>query len=301
LLLLKRFLTNTHLNPSTKSVKVYIAAASLFTIIFFILVKQKQTDMLLFKRITLLTFVCTICFSYAGEAQLLKKLKQKINNAVGTNSSSNSNTNPESNNNNSSSGTPTNKTGGGLTNTTPPDVNQQIADAEKSQAAGDYSDARYSIQQALVGIELQIGKQVLQSLPESVSGLQKDTMQNKVMSTQWGWNNLSIQSVYKKDDKQMTITIGNNVAYSGFVNMYFNSAYAQTSNNGDNKNVKQTKLKSYKALITYDDSKGYTLMVPLGQSSLIVWECVNFATEQDVMNAAGTFDIDGIKKMLGEQ
>ena len=257
--------------------------------------------MLLFKRITLLTIVCTICFSYAGEAQLLKKLKQKINNAVGTNSSSNSSTNSESSNNNSSSGTPTNKTGGGLTNTTPPDVNQQIADAEKSQAAGDYSDARYSIQQALVGIELQIGKQVLQSLPESVSGLQKDTMQNKVMSTQWGWNNLSIQSVYKKDDKQMTITIGNNVAYSGFVNMYFNSAYAQASNNGDNKNVKQTKLKSYKALITYDDSKGYTLMVPLGQSSLVVWECVNFATEQDVMNAAGAFDIDGIKKMLGEQ
>ena len=47
--------------------------------------------------------------------------------------------------------------------------------------------------------------------------------------------------------------------------------------------------------------KGYTLLVPLGQSSLIVWECINFATEQDVMNAANAFDIDGIKKMLGEQ
>jgi hypothetical protein len=43
------------------------------------------------------------------------------------------------------------------------------------------------------------------------------------------------------------------------------------------------------------------LSVPLGQSSLIVWEAVNFATEQEVMAAANTFDIEGIKKMLGEQ
>jgi hypothetical protein len=84
--------------------------------------------------------------------------------------------------------------------------------------------------------------------------------------------------------------------------MYFNNAgYMQTSSNGKDENVKQTKVKSYRALITYDDSKGYTLMVQLGQASLIVWECVNFATEQDVMNAANAFDIDGIKKMLGEQ
>ena len=122
------------------------------------------------------------------------------------------------------------------------------------------------------------------------------------MSTQWGWNNLTIQSVYKKDDQEMTVTIGNNSVYSGFVDLYFNnSMYTQTNSDGNKQNVKQTKVKSYKAVISYDDSKGYTLLVPLGQSSLIVWECINFASEQDVMNAANAFDIDGIKKMLGEQ
>jgi hypothetical protein len=242
-----------------------------------------------------------VCLNYSSHAQLLKKLKDKVNNAVGTPSDQSSQTN-QSGNNTSSSGSPTNTKGGGLTNTAPPDVNQQIADAEKSQASGDYSDARYSIQQALMSIELQIGKQILQSLPQTVSGLEKDTMQNKVMSTQWGWNNLTIQSVYKKADQQLTVTIGNNAMYSGFIDMYFNnSMYTQTTSNGNNQNVKQTKIKSYKAVITYDESKGYTLLVPLGQSSLVVWECVNFATEQDVMNAANAFDIDGIKKMLGEQ
>lgn len=247
--------------------------------------------------------LCLICLHNSSNAQFLKKLKEKVNNAVGNKvaGTMDQNQNTQGNNSNNNSGTPVNRTGGGLTNTTPPDVNQQIADAEKSQAAGNYSDARYSIQQALMSIELQLGKQILQSLPSTINGLVKDTLQNKVMSTQWGWNNLTIQSVYKKGDQQMTVTIGNNAAYSVFVNMYFNNAYAQTSSNGKDQNVKQTKVKGYKAIITYENSKGYTLLVPLGQSSLIAWECVNFATEQEVMNAANALNIDGIKKMLGEQ
>ena len=70
---------------------------------------------------------------------------------------------------------------------------------------------------------------------------------------------------------------------------------------GDKQNFKQVKVKGNKAIIQYQDSKGYTLIVSLGQSSMIVWECINFANEQEVMTAANGFDIDGIKKMLGEQ
>ena len=252
-----------------------------------------------FKQLTFL-LACMVAVS-TSQAQLLKKLKDKVNSAINPNASSSSNTSTD-NSSGTSSGTPQNKKGGGLSNTPPPDVKEQIADAEKAQAAGNYSDARYSVQQALMSIELQIGKQILHSLPATVTGLQEDTMQNKVMSTSWGWNNLTIQSVYKKADEQMTVTIGNNGFYSGFVNLYFNNGmYAQSSSNGENPNVKQVKVKGYKAVISYDDSKGYSLLVPLGQSSLIVWECVNFTNEAAVMSAANAFDIDGIKKMLGEQ
>ena len=242
-----------------------------------------------------------VCLVHTGaQGQFLKKLKEKVNSTV-SKSTTGTGQNQADAGNTSSSGKPSNTKGGGLTNTTPPDVNQQIADAKQSHAAGNYSDARYSIQQALMGIELQIGRQILFSLPAMVDGLARDTMQNKVMSTQWGWNNMTIQSVYKKDDKQMTVTIGNNSVYSGFVNIYFNSAYSQSTSDGKNQNVKQTKVKNYKAIITYDESKGYTLLVQIGQSSLIVWECINFATEAEVMSAANAFNIDGIKKMLGEQ
>lgn len=175
-----------------------------------------------------------------------------------------------------------------------------MTDAETAYTQKKYSDARYSVQQALVGVEIQLGRKLLQSLPAQVDGLPKDTLQDKVMSTAWGWSNMTIQRVYSDGkDKQVTVNIGSIGLYAGLVNMYFNSAYVQADAN--QQNVKQVKVKGNKAIIQYDDSKGYTLIVPLGQSSMIVWECINFADENEVMNTANEFDIDGIKKTLGEQ
>jgi hypothetical protein len=229
--------------------------------------------------------------------QLMKKLKDKVSQASDKVLKSKE---PAQTSSTSDGAGPTNKGGAGLKNTPPPDVNQQIDDAEQAYAGNKYSDARYSIQQALMSIEIQLGRELLKSLPPDVNGLPKDTSQDKVMSTRWGWGNLVIQRVYYDGkNKQVTVTIGNNGIYGGLVNVYFNSAYAQTD--AKEQNVKQTKLKNYKAIIQYDEQKGYALIVPIGQTSMIVWECVNFANEDEVMNAAGKFDIDEIKKKLGEK
>lgn len=247
---------------------------------------------------------------------ILKKAKDKINKAAdkalgnevekktGIPSEQpvdNSGGNTGSTGNTGSSGKPANKGGGGLSNTEPPDVKIQMTEAETAHNAKNFSDARYSLQQALMGVEIQLGRQILKSLPPTVSGLAADTLQDKVMSTQWGWSNLSIQRAYKDGaDKQLTILIGNAGIYSGIATMYFANAGMMESS-GDKQNFKQVRVKGNKAIIQYEDSKGYTLIVQLGQTSMIVWECINFANEQEVMTAANSFDIDGIKKMLGEQ
>ena len=83
------------------------------------------------------------------------------------------------------------------------------------------------------------------------------------------------------------------------VNMYFNAGYAQQT--GGQQNWKQTKLKGNRAIIEFDQNSGYKLSVPIGQSSLMIFEGVSFATENDMMAAANAIDIDAIKKMLGEQ
>jgi len=232
----------------------------------------------------------------AGE----KALEKKVNQKTGTGNTNSTNPTDTNNQNNTSSGNnPTNKGGGGLV-VTPPDVKQNIADAETSFKSGSYSEARYSIKQAMLGVEMEIGQKVLKSLPDAVSSLKKNAEVDQVTSMGAGWVGLTIHREYQNDDKQLTITIANNSAWMSAYNAYMaNSSYATTT--GGQQNWKQTKVKGYKGIIEYSDASGYKLSVPLGQSSMIVWEGINFATEQEMMTAANAFDIDGIKKNLGEK
>jgi hypothetical protein len=255
------------------------------------------------KFLLLISIIAVGFFINTVSAQgFLKKLKDKVVKTVEKPEEKTTTTDntTQSGTNKTNTGSPSNKGGGGLSNTEPPDVSAQITDAESAHAAKNYSDARFSLQQALMGVELQLGREILKSLPQTVVQVPADTLQDKVASTQWGWNNLTIQRVYRQDDKQFTITIGNNSIYSAVFNAYFNNA-GMIQANSQGQNFKQVRVKGNKAMIQYDDSKGYTLMVQLGQTSMIVWECINFANEQEVMNTANSFDVEGIKKMLGEQ
>lgn len=114
------------------------------------------------KPILLLLAFGAFCAYNPSQAQILKKIKDKVNKTVNssTNSTDNSSTDPNTTATDAN-GKPVNKGGGGLKNTTPPDVNQQIADAEQAHAGANYSDARYSIQQALMGVEIQLGEKYL--------------------------------------------------------------------------------------------------------------------------------------------
>ena len=256
-------------------------------------------------------FCCTTI-----QAQLLKKLKEKAENAANkvvdkkvddkVNGGNNDNNNGNSGNNSGGTngnapkyGKPSNKGGAGIVSA-PPDVNENLTSAETAFKGNNLSDARYAVQQAMLGVELQIGNEILKSLPATVAGIKKDSMQDQVTSTGWGWAGLTIQRVYVEGEKQFTTTIANNSLWLSAINMYLaNGGYAQ--NSGGQQNWKQTKVKGYRAVIEYNESSGYKLSVPIGQTSIILFEGINFANEQDMMNAANQIDIDGIKKHLGEK
>jgi hypothetical protein len=261
----------------------------------------------------LLACLVTVVFAFSANAQgFVGKLKQKADQAASkalekkakekagiTEETPTSNTAEQPGNATQAKSHPSNRAGGGLIST-PPDVKENLADAETSYKAGSYGEARYAVQQAMLGVEMEIGKKVLESLPPSVSGLDKVEEADQVTSAGYGWSGLTIHREYLKDDKELTATVANNSAWMTAINMYMaNGGYAQTTNG--EQNWKQVKVKGHKAIIEYDESSGYKLSVPLGQTSLIVWEGVNFASEQEMTAAATAFDIDGIKKMLGEK
>ncbi len=219
-------------------------------------------------------------------------LDKKVNDKTGANQQDTPSNSSDSRNN------PANTTGGGLV-MTPPDVKENMLDAESAYKSGNYSDARHALKQAMLGIEMEIGNKVLASLPETVTGLKKVPDADQVTSMGYGWVGLTIQREYENGNKQLTVTIANNAAWMSAVNMYLSNAnYAST---GNQQNWKQTKVKGHRGVIEYSDDSGYKLSVPIGQSSLIVWEGINFASEQEMMSAANAFDLDGIKNKLGEK
>lgn len=191
-----------------------------------------------------------------------------------------------------------NTQGGGLV-TSPPDVKQNLSDAESAFKSENYGAARYAIQQAIRGVEMEIGDKLLKSLPENVSGLTKEVDQDQVTSIGWGLAGLQIYRSYKSSNKQLIFNIANNSFLSAINQFLVGGAYSQST--GGQQNWKQVMVKGNKAIIEYDVDSGYKLSIPLGQSSLLAFEGINFSSEQDMMGAVNQFDIEGIKKTLGEK
>jgi hypothetical protein len=137
-------------------------------------------------------------------------------------------------------------------------------------------------------------------LPTSIEGLAKDSSLDQVTSTGWGWAGLTIKREYFKEDQELRFTIANNSAYMQAINMYLgNTGYMQTS--GGEQKWKQVKVQDQKAVIEYEQSSGYKLSVPLGQTSLLMYEGVNFKNEQEFLKAVGNIKIETIKNQLGEK
>lgn len=251
-------------------------------------------------------------FAHA-QPKFLKKAANAANNAINSavNTAVNGNSNSANNsdgqttgqsngsNTRSSSGRPSNRGGQGLVST-PPDVAANLTASEDAFKKSSYGEARYALQQAMLGVELQIGQGILKMLPEEIAGMPKEAQADQVTSTGWGWAGLTIRRDYQKDDKALDITIANNSVMLNALNMYLSSGMYNQSTGGQ-QNWKQTKLKNNRAVIEYDESSGYKLSVPLGQSTLLMLQGVNFATEQEFMNAANAIDVEKIKELLNEK
>jgi len=190
-----------------------------------------------------------------------------------------------------------NTRGEGLTNT-PPDVKANINDAGKFFDSKEFSKSRHSIRQAIIGIEMEIGENVLKDMPGEINNLAVNTEFDKVTSSSMGFVGLTIERVYQGEGQEFRVTIGNDGLLPSSVNMYQGTAVYETSTE---QNQKEVDYKGYKSLLEYDDSEGYTLSVPFGQSSVMVLNGVNFANEQEMLQAANQIDIENIKNQLGEK
>lgn len=191
-----------------------------------------------------------------------------------------------------------NRRGAGLSHDIP-DVMQNITDAGNYYGASEYIQAKRAVRNALWGVELEIGQKVLESLPKSVEGMGYVESQDNVSSTGVGFMGLIIERMYEgAEDMQLRTTIGSDAALLGLAGLYMvEGAWVHSTDQPDRK---QIRFKDHQAVIHYNDYDGYTLSLAFGQSSVFIINGINFENENHFMSAANHFDIQTIKKELGE-
>lgn len=238
-----------------------------------------------------------------AQFDLIKKIKKKAEDkaedkAVERIFGEEENAPPRSKEPEKSNDRPSNKRGGGLTHE-PPDVLMNIDDAEKSFSGKKYADARFAIRQAIMGIELTIGNNILDNLPKAIDGLPALHDEDQVASSGIGFVGLIIERTYREGDRQMKVTIGNDASLLSAVNMYLASRAHYSTTDEDNHKI--VKIGDDRAVLEYDEYSGYKLSLPFGQSSVLITEGLNFENEQQIIAATEEIDINHIKKELGEQ
>jgi hypothetical protein len=250
-------------------------------------------------KIIMLLFVLALFTAHAhAQGSLIRRVQDRTEQKIVKEVFGDQEKQQQNQNNNEPANQAQNRRGGGLSQNVP-DVLENIKQANDSYTAANYIQAKTAARNALWGIELEIGKKVLQTLPPSVEGLACNQSDDRVTSTGIGFAGLVIERIYNgREDMQLKATIGNDAALLGLAGFYMMGETYQTS---DQQNHKQIQYKGQRATIKYDEYEGYTLGVPFGQSSVFVINGVNFSNETQFMTAANTFDLDKIKKELGEQ
>ncbi len=180
----------------------------------------------------------------------------------------------------------------------PPDVQTAIDNANASLEAKNYSALRNEIKEALTGVELEIGYQILENMPTTLDGgqLTYSEDQDEVVSNGIGFIGLVIARNYQDNVRDVKASIVNNSTMLAFYNGYLTGSYS--SDDGEYKTIT---IQGMKGVITFDNDNKYELGVPLGQGSIFMLTCFNCADENVLISAANEFDLNNIKMLLGEQ
>ena len=179
----------------------------------------------------------------------------------------------------------------------PPDVHEQIANARTAYAVQSYTETRFYVQQAIIGIELQIGNKILESMPDAVLGVSADKSEDVVFSTGAGFAGMNISREYPRDIGTNKAMVANNSALT----MGMHMATTSPGMAPQDENTKITRYKGYKAVLEADDYRGYKMSIPIGQSSIFILDCRTCDSESQLIEAADLFDIDEFKSLLGEK
>ena len=155
------------------------------------------------------------------------------------------------------------------------EVTASLNDARSSYTAGNLDDARFALEETLRQIDQAIGKEILEKLPASISGMNYRQEDDNVVGTSLGFVGLFVNRDYYSDTQSASIEIiGDSPLMSGL-----NALLAMPAMmTGNDPNQKRIKVQGYKSLLQKstgeDGSESYSIQIP-GNSTLITVNCNN--------------------------
>lgn len=174
------------------------------------------------------------------------------------------------------------------------DVMAKFQEAEKAYAASRLDDARFALQEAINGINQEIGKETLKTLPKILGGLPADEKQDNVSGAA-GFAGVSITRVYRNETKSARVEILGDSPLLANLNAILALPAIM---GGSDPNQKRVKVGGYKGLLQkeQDEVISYNLQVPINQI-LLTLHVTGIPDENAVMNMANALPLDQIVKI----
>jgi len=176
------------------------------------------------------------------------------------------------------------------------DATAKLNEADASYSSKDLENTRYALQQALVEINKAVGKDILDLLPKTVSGLDVVTKEDNVSGAA-GFAGLFVNRSFGQGEKTVKIEIISDSPMLAGINAML--SMPMIMGNSD-PNQKRMKISGYKAMLQKSSSDetnvSYTLQIPLNQA-LFTLNVKGIPGENDVIAIANGLPLDKIAKL----
>ncbi len=178
------------------------------------------------------------------------------------------------------------------------DFTKDMATAKSAYNSGKLEESHFALLQAMQELDLIVGKEVLQLLPQKMDTLMYNVKDDNVSGT-IGYVGTSMHRSYGKGDRKADLTIISNSPMLGMINAVLNNPMmGGLANDGKSKTVK---VQGYKGRLERKDTEkpdvyDYELQIPLGNAliTFLVEQC----TDKQALALAETIPLQQIAKLI---
>jgi hypothetical protein len=177
------------------------------------------------------------------------------------------------------------------------EIEKNLNDARSAYSNGDLEAARFALQQAMYELDLAIGREILELLPERLGYLNYSDADDMVGSANMGFIGLHLSRTYQNDEKQSAELqiIADSPLLAGI------NAILAMPVIGRDPNQKRIRVDGYRGLLQRSENAqgdvSWDMQIPFG-SSLLTVNFHGINEEDAIMDMANTIPIQQIARLI---